>query len=438
MFNTIDHTHDQMAHSWVHSANAAETDFPLQNLPLGVFIQGNEPAHIGVRVGEEILDLARLSETGLADLEPREIEVLRKPTLNSMMSLGRPTTHKLRHAVFDLLHARTQGAVRERVARCLLPVDACTMMLPSAVGDFTDFYTSIHHARRAGEAIRGDASLNPNFQSIPIAYHGRSSSIVISGTSCQRPYGKTNLHDGYRLSEKLDFELEFGFYVGPDTQAKTQAKAPLSVEMADAHLFGFCLVNDWSARDIQRWESAPLGPFLAKSFLTTTSAWVVTTEALSPFRVAPAPREKDAPPLLAELDSAQHAAMGGFDVALSVTLQSRAMRDAGIDPVVIGKPNFRDQYWTPAQMIAHHASNGCPLRSGDLISSGTVSGPERGDSGCLLERTMDGRAPLTLPSGEQRGYLLDGDRVAFSGRCSRTGFRSIGFGSCSGEVHPLD
>ena len=431
MINLTDETHDQSARSWVETANLEDGDFPIQNLPIGVFTTRDHRApRIGVRVGDEVVDLVRLLDTRLMNIDTNEDEALRQPTLNSWMALGRRSSSTLRRSLFELLHSRTVGPTREAVSTCLVPLGDCTMLLPTVTGDFTDFYTSIHHARRAGEAIRGDATLNPNFRSIPIGYHGRSSSIALSGAPCHRPYGVTGADSGYRPSEKLDFELEVGFFVG----RTSDEKKPIGVDAADDHLFGFCLVNDWSARDIQRWESVPLGPFLAKSFATSTSAWIVTTEALAPFRVAPVTRESDAPRLATELTSAAHSATGALDLMLSVTLQSRIMREAGMPGTVIGNPNFKDQYWSAAQMLAHHASNGCPLRSGDLISSGTVSGPTPDDSGCLLERTRDGKLPLTLPSGEMRSYLSDGDIVTFSGRCSREGFRSIGFGECVAEV----
>ncbi|WP_233838531.1 fumarylacetoacetase [Paraburkholderia sp. ZP32-5] len=427
----IDETHESSAQSWVQSANRMDGDFPLQNLPMGVFrTDMRHPPRPGIRIGSSVLDLPALLETQSVRLGEHEQVALRQTTLNAWMALGRRSSSALRRSLFELLHERANARTREAVAACLVPIEDCTMLLPASIGDFTDFYTSIHHARRASEAVRGEATLHPNFQSIPIAYHGRSSSIAVSGPPCHRPYGVTGATSGYRPSEKLDFELEVGFYVSETAYGKL----PFTVDEADRHLFGFCLVNDWSARDIQRWEAFPLGPFLAKSFMTTTSAWIVTAEALAPFRVAPAAREPDAPPLAAELTSAAHASLGAIDLSLTVTLQSRLMREAGMPGMVIARPNFKDQYWSAAQMITHHASNGCSLRSGDLISSGTVSGPEREDSGCLLERTRDGQSPFTLPSGESRSYLSDGDTIAFSGRCTREGFRSIGFGACVADV----
>jgi fumarylacetoacetase len=431
MIVTIDETHDAAALSWVESANTLETDFPLQNLPLGVFrTEANLMPRIGVRIGDAVLDVHRLLEADAIELHSPEDDALRQNTLNAWMALGRASSSALRRKLFALLHSSTEGVVRETVSNCLVPASACTMMLPSQIGDFTDFYTSIHHARRAGELVRPDAPVHPNFISMPIAYHGRASSVMVSGEPCCRPLGQTSATSGYRPTTKLDFELEVGFYVGENTHAMKR----LSVDTAEDHLFGLCLVNDWSARDIQRWESAPLGPFLAKSFMTSVSAWVVTAEAIAPFRVAASIRGDDAPPLAAQLTSASHTASAAIDICLRATLQSRSMRQAGIAGVDMANPNFKDQYWSVSQMLTHHASNGCPLRSGDLISSGTVSGPERADSGCLLERTCDGQETMTLPTGEVRTYLEDGDTVSLSGRCGRAGFRTIGFGECVAEV----
>jgi fumarylacetoacetase len=431
MFITVDESHDVAALSWIESANTLKTDFPLQNLPFGVFrTEVDRTPRIGVRIGESVLDVRRLLDTDAIRVHPVEGDALRQKTLNAWMALGRRSSSALRRKLFALLHASTEGAVREAVSDCLVPARACKMMLPSQIGDFTDFYTSIHHARRAGELVRPDAPVHPNFRSIPIAYHGRSSSVTVSGAPCRRPRGQTSETSGYQPTTKLDFELEVGLYVGENTDPVNR----LSVDSAEDHLFGLCLVNDWSARDIQRWEAVPLGPFLGKSFMTSTSPWVVTAEAIAPFRVVAAARGDDPPSLAAQLASASHAASAAIDISLRATLQSRGMKEAGIAGVDVANPNFKDQYWSVSQMLTHHTSNGCPLRSGDLISSGTVSGPERNNSGCLLERTRDGRETITLPTGEVRGYLEDGDTVSFSGRCERDGFRTIGFGECVAEV----
>jgi len=430
--NYIDHTHDPHAQSWVASANAADTDFPLQNLPLGVF-EGDGPgsARIGIAIGDQVLDVRAALDWGLLPRLKRIEPLLRGDSLNALMAAGAAPRQLLRHAVFELLEATSlrQGEART----CLRPMAGVRMRLPARIGDFTDFFTSIHHARRTGELARPDMPVAPNFRHMPVAYHGRASSVVESGVPCMRPKGQAGGAGGdnrYVRTDKLDFELEVGCYLAEGNALGET----IPLDDAEAHVFGLSLVNDWSARDIQRWESQPLGPFLAKSFMTTVSPWVVTLEALAPFRVAVPVRAPDEPPLSPTLTSAAHAAGGGIAIALQALLQTDSMRRDGIAPAVIAQPRFEDQYWTLFQMLTHHASNGCNLRSGDLLSSGTVSGPRREDSGCLLELTVGGREPLVLPSGETRRFLEDGDTVTFRGRCERTGFRPIGFGECRGHI----
>jgi len=428
----LDHTHDAAARCWVESANAPDADFPLQNLPLGVFARGGTgEGRIGVAIGDQVLDVAAALDGGLLPRLKQSEAALRSDCLNALMESGEAPRRLLRDAVFELLKT---GDSREQAARrCLVPMAGVRMLAPARVGDFTDFFTSIHHARRTGALARPDAPLHPNFRSMPIAYHGRASSLVPSGVDCIRPRGQgvvaTDKHS-YLPTARLDFELEVGAYVGPGTELG----ATVDIDEAERHLFGLCLVNDWSARDIQRWESQPLGPFLAKSFMTTVSPWVVTLDALAPFRV-PAPRRADDdPPLSPLLTSASHERSGGLAISLQVALQSELMRRDGMEPFVLSRPEFADQYWTLFQMLAHHASNGCNLRSADLLSSGTVSGPGRQESGCLLELTAGGREPLLLPSGESLTFLEDGDLVSMSAACVREGFRSIGFGECSARV----
>jgi len=428
----LDHTHDTRAHSWVASANVPGTDFPIQNLPLGAFQDdAASGARIGIAIGEQILDLAAALDQGLLPrlkaLEP----ALRSDSLNALMAGGPTPRRLLRHAVFELLEATS---TRQDAARtCLMPMTGVRMRLPAHIGDFTDFFTSIHHAQRTGELSRPEMPVAPNFRHMPIAYHGRASSVVGSGVPCVRPRGQAAGPSGdnrYVPTDRLDFELEVGCYVGP---GNTLGES-IPLDEAEQHVFGLCLVNDWSARDIQRWESQPLGPFLAKSFMTTVSPWIVTLEALAPFRT-PAPRRTaDEPPLSPTLSSAKHAAGGGIDISLQVMLQTQAMRRDGIAPAVISRPQFAEQYWTLFQMLTHHASNGCNLRSGDLLSSGTVSGPERENSGCLLELTVGGREPLLLPSGETRRFLENGDTVWLRGLCARDGFKPIGFGECKSQI----
>ncbi|WP_280155795.1 fumarylacetoacetase [Piscinibacter sp. XHJ-5] len=428
----IDYTHAEDARSWVAGADAAGCDFPIQNLPLGVFHAGGETsARVGVAIGDQILDLAAALDHDLLP-ELRSLEAdLRSDSLNALMARGQVHRRLLRHAVFALLEA---GSLHQaRASACLVPMKAVQMRLPVRIGDFTDFFTSIHHARRTGELSRPDAPVLPNFRHMPIGYHGRASSVVESGVPCVRPEGQaagTNGDTRYVPSDKLDFELEVGCYVSQGNALGTT----IALDDADQHVFGLSLVNDWSARDIQRWESQPLGPFLAKSFMTTVSPWVVTLEALAPFRGPARGRPEGEPPLSAALTSTKHVAGGGIEISLQALLQTEAMRKQGIAPVVIAQPRFGEQYWTLFQMLTHHASNGCNLRTGDLLSSGTVSGRDRADSGCLLELTVGGREPLRLPAGETRTFLHDGDIVCLRGICEGPGFRSIGFGDCTAQV----
>jgi fumarylacetoacetase len=429
----LDHTHRADAVSWVDSAQYPDTDFPIQNLPLGVFRRGEETPRIGIAIGMCVLDLQRAFSLGLLSRIDDLAAACGQPHLNALMALGRPAARRLRRAVFDLLAFDSDA--RRHADALLVGRNEVKMLVPAQIGDFTDFFTSIHHARRTGEMFRPDMPLQPNFKHLPVAYHGRASSVVPSGTPCVRPCGQTGSSPGgavYAPTQRLDFELEVGFYIGPGNALG----APVAIDDAEQQAFGLCLVNDWSARDIQRWESQPLGPFLAKSFMTSVSPWVVTLDALAPFRCAVPPRAEDEPAVSGALSSKEHTLHGGIDIALSVRLQTGRMRSEGQAPVPVARPDFVDQYWSIFQMLTHHASNGCNLRSGDLLSSGTVSGPERENSGCLLELTNNGKEPLVLPNGESRSFLEDGDMVEFSGRCRRDGYRSIGFGACRATVAP--
>jgi fumarylacetoacetase len=428
----VDHTHDERARSWVASANAPSTGFPIQNLPLAIFHAGTgSEGRIGVAIGDQILDLGAVLDRGLNGFLQQHERLLRANSLNGLMAAGRPVLKALRGHVFGLL---VQGCAHEdRVRECLVPMSSVRMGMPAQIGDFTDFFTSIHHARRTGELSRPDMPVAPNFRSLPIAYHGRASTVVESGVPCIRPKGQAHGASGdtrYVPTQRLDFELEVGCFVGPGNALGDT----IPLDEAESHVAGLCLVNDWSARDIQRWESVPLGPFLAKSFMTSISPWVVTLEALAPFRVPAPSRPAEDPALSPTLTSPLHQAQGAIDIALEVLLQTGKMKRDGIAPMAIARPLFAQQYWTLFQMLTHHASNGCSLRPGDLISSGTVSGPEREDSGCLLELTVGGREPLTLPSGEARTFLEDGDTVLFRGVCRRDGYRSIGFGECEAQI----
>ncbi|CAN7482700.1 fumarylacetoacetase [Variovorax sp. LjRoot290] len=428
-----DHTHDASVQSWVTSANAPSTEFPIQNLPLGVFsTAGAKERRIGVAIGDQILDLSAALDGGVLPGLDGLQAALRGNSLNLLMSSGRAARQAVRDAVFTLLRADSGHAAA--ASACLVPMRDAQMHLPAQIGNFTDFFTSIHHVRRTGELIRPEMPVAPNFRHMPIAYHGRASTVVESGVPCIRPRGQLGDPQGaaqvYAPSQRMDFELEVGCFVGRENALGQ----PISIDEADDHMFGLCLVNDWSARDIQMWESYPLGPFLAKSFMTTASPWVVTLEALAPYRVPAPTRDAGETPVPAALTSARHAAQGGISISLQVLLQTAAMQKSGMAPVVISQPQFSDQYWTLTQMLTHHASNGCSLRTGDLLSSGTVSGPERKDSGCLIEFNAGGKQALSLPSGETRLFLEDGDTVWLRGVCERDGYKPIGFGECKAQI----
>ena len=428
----LDHTHDPSACSWVDSANRPDSDFPIQNLPFGICQKTPSQARrLVVAIGDSALDVPAALDRGLLpSLHPIE-SLLRSDRLNDMISAGSATMRTVRHAVFALLSA--EQPARDAVRECLVPRAQVVMELPVQIGDFTDFFTSIHHARRTGELSNPDNPVAPNFLQMPIGYHGRASTVTVSGVPCIRPNGQVGEEpDGsrYQPSGKLDFELEVGCFVSQGTSLGDS----IALDSAEMHIGGLCLVNDWSARDIQRWESQPLGPFLGKSFMTSISPWLVTLDALEPFRRPPASRQQGEPEIPPELTSPAHAARGAFSIDLQVLLKTPRMSRRAIEPQVISRARFDDQYWTLFQMLVHQSSNGCRLRTGDLISSGTVSGPDRGESGCLLELTTAGRKPLSLASGETRAYLEDGDTVILRGQCHRPGFRSIGFGECQAEI----
>jgi fumarylacetoacetase len=433
----IDGTHDAALRSWVEPANDPAGDFPVQNLPLGVFRRGRaQPARIGCAIGDRVLDLGACADRGLMRGLPSDVEdACRTSRLNALMALEPRMRATLRHRLSHLL--RAEGGfvtARNDAAHVLLPQSEAEMLLPATVGDYTDFYASIFHATNVGRMLRPDNPLLPNYRWVPIAYHGRASSLVVSGTAVGRPSGQTEPSGGgapaYGPTRSLDYELEVGAFLGPGNALGR----PIPISEAEDHVFGLCLVNDWSARDVQKWEYQPLGPFLAKSFATSVSPWVMTTEALAPYRVPALRRPEGDPAPLHHLTSAEDAALGGVDLRLEVQLSSRRMRERGLAPAVLSRSNLRDLYWTLAQMVAHHTSNGCNLRPGDLIASGTVSGPGKDQRGCLLELTWRGTEPLTLPSGETRRFLEDGDEVVFRGHCEREGFVRIGFGECRGVV----
>jgi fumarylacetoacetase len=430
---TLNETHDPEPRSFVESANAPDGDFPIQNLPFGVFRPAaGTPPRTGVAIGDQILDVAAAGSS-LDGLAAEAAKACAGPRLNQLMSLGPQAWSALRLALSRALSA---GHGDQRLGQYLIPMAAAEMLLPVAIGDFTDFYASIFHATNAGRALRPENPLLPNYKYLPVAYHGRASSVRVSGVPVKRPQGQRKRADeavpSYGPSRNLDFELELGFYVG----VASEPGETVPIATAAEHIFGFCLLNDWSARDVQSWEYQPLGPFLAKNFATTVSPWVVTQEALAPFRTAAFTRPQGDPAPLPHLAAAADQAQGGLDITLEAYMATEKMRHAGIPPQRLTQTSFAAMYWTVAQMIAHHASNGCNLAVGDLMGSGTVSGPEKGSWGCLLEITARGREPIALPTGEQRGFIEDGDEIIFRGFAEKPGHRRIGFGECRAVIVP--
>lgn len=428
----LNKTHNPDLLAWVDSANLEHADFPIQNLPFGVFCRHDDKSiSTGVAIGDWILDLTRTAHCTGWDSETLAIlKSIADGKLVNLMSGDPARSRQLRAALSSAL---TLGSPQQQeLESCLVAQEAVDMLLPCAIGDYTDFYAGIHHARAVGKLFRPDQPLLPNYKSLPIAYHGRASSIQASGNVVKRPSGQIKGQQEYPAfgpTQKLDYELEVGAFIGAGNALGD------SIPIADAErsLFGLVLLNDWSARDIQAWEYQPLGPFLAKNFSTTISPWIVTLEALAPFRTAHA-RPAGDPPLLDYLDAGFNRQLGGFDIALEVTIQSRLMREQGMQPQRLSHSNFKDSYWTMAQMLAHHTSNGCNVRAGDLFGSGTQSGMAAEEAGSLLELTANGVRSLTLSNGELRTFLEDGDRVALHGYCARPGFRRIGFGMCVGTV----
>ena len=434
-------THDPGLTSWVESANDPGTDFPIQNLPFGVFKRqgADEEPRVGVAIGDRIVDVAACRERKLfkgdAITAALSCEVA---SLNSLMALGREFWAPLRVRLSELLRSDGPDSdrLRDHSDPCLTAMAHSELLIPAHIGNYTDFYASVFHATNVGSMFRPDNPLLPNYKYIPVAYHGRASSVQVSDAPVRRPLGQTKSDNapapGFGPCKLLDYEMEVGFFVGPGNEAGE----PVGIDHAEDHIFGLCLVNDWSARDIQKWEYQPLGPFLAKSFATTISPWIVTVDALAPFRVAEFERPAGDPRPLEHLDSAVNREAGAFDITLDVAVRSERMRAAGEPPKRISRGNFRDMYWTIAQMLTHHTSNGCNLIAGDLLASGTVSGDSEDSRGSLLELTWRGQHPIELPTGEQRRFLEDGDEVIMSGFCEREGFRRIGFGECRGIVAP--
>ena len=432
--NLINATHDPKLRSWVSSANTAESDFPIQNLPFGRFrrINTTEPWRIGVAIGDHILDLNLAAETGEWSAEARVmLASLALGDLNVFMARNAAARSAMRA---ELSAALAEGsAQQEALDRALLPQSEAQMTLPCAIGDYTDFYTGIHHATTVGKLFRPDNPLLPNYPWVPIGYHGRASSIGISGQQFRRPLGQTKGEAPtpvFGPSKRIDYELELGLLIGPGNALGDS----ISIDAAEDHCFGLCLLNDWSARDLQAWEYQPLGPFLAKNFATTISPWVVTMEALAPYRTA-FTRPAGDPQPLPYLDSPFNREHGAIEMTLEVWLQTATMRDAGEAAVKLSQSKVAEAaYWTFAQLVAHHSVNGCNLQPGDLLGSGTLSGPTPEQGGSLLELSLGGKQKITLPNGEQRTFMEDGDTITLRGHCTRPGAARIGLGEVSGTV----
>jgi len=418
----IDETHDPALQSWVESANDAATDFPIQNLPFGRFRRADDMDwRIGVAIGDQVLDL-------------RRAKLIETHDMNRLMRLLPEVRSALRAALSQGLR---RGSPKEALfGEALVPQSRVTAGLPCQIGDYTDFYVGIHHATAVGKLFRPDNPLLPNYKWVPIGYHGRASTINASAHQFVRPKGQLKAadQDAPRLAptQRLDFELELGIFIGrPNPQG-----SPIAIDEAEDHVFGLALFNDWSARDIQAWEYQPLGPFLSKNFASTVSPWIVTMEALAPFR-QPFVRPPGDPDPLPYLDSQANRMHGAIDVDLEVRLQTAAMRDAGLPAQRVSGSNFAQAaYWTVAQLVAHHTVNGCSLSNGDLFGTGTLSGPDPKQAGSMLELTAGGQRPLRLDNGQTRSFIEDGDLVELRGHCTREGFRRIGFGACTALVQP--
>ena len=433
---TLNHTHDVSARSWLASANESGGDFPIQNLPFAVFRRqgGRETFRGGVAIGDQVIDLAALSSTNaLENVAKDAASACADGTLNAFFALGHESWSALRHALFAVLKDDSKHA--DAVRACLVPQTEVDYTVPARIGDYTDFYTSIDHALNVGRVARPDAPLTPNFQWIPIAYHGRVSTIGASGQRFHRPMGQMMppgaKAPSYGPCARLDYELELAIWIGQGNAAGE----PIALEQAEQHIFGIGLLNDWSARDIQFWEMAPLGPFLAKNFATTVSPWIVTMEALAPYRQAWTRPAEDPQPL-GYLESKANREHGALDIRLEVWLESEKARHAGTAPTRISSTSFKHQYWSVAQMVTHHTVGGCALNAGDLFGSGTISGPGDGEAGAIIEVTRGGQQPIELATGEQRRFLEDGDAVMLRGWCEKAGAARIGFGESRGLVLP--
>lgn len=438
----INETHDQNLKSWIESANATDTDFPIQNLPFCIFTRActYENVRVGVAIGDFVLDVYACYESCLFDDESFTIAVAADNYCldHSVMKKNRNLQRAFRHRLVEILSEDADEKTRKTVERNLIPMTEVDFHMPAHIGDYTDFYCSIFHATNVGAMFRPDNPLLPNYKYVPIGYHGRASSVVISGTEITRPKGQNrsdeNAPPQYVSAKNLDYEMEVGFFVGTGNELGET----VSIDDAEDHIFGLCLVNDWSARDIQAWEYQPLGPFLAKSFSTSISPFVVTMEALAPFRTKAFERADGDPKPLDYLSSEENAQNGGFDINLEVYIQTEKMRGENVEAFLLSRSNMKDLYWTIGQMLTHHASNGCNLQTGDLIATGTVSGDSKDARGCLLELTWRGKEPIELPNGETRRFLEDGDEIIMKGFCEREGFKRIGFGECRGVILPAE
>ncbi|QGZ56879.1 fumarylacetoacetase [Paraburkholderia acidiphila] len=433
----LNSTHDSQRRSWIDSASTADTDFPIQNLPFAVFRRHgtSDMPRCGVGIGDLILDVTLCSS-----LFPEPVAVAARAceadTLNRLMSLDPALVSAFRHRLSELLSA-DHTKHREALTQALTPIQGVDLLLPARIGGFTDFFASIHHATNAGKLFRPNNPLLPNYKYVPVGYNGRANSVRASGDFLRRPHGQILVHGenqpAYLPAQRVDYEVELGLYIG---QASTPDQ-PISISTAWRHVFGFSLLNDWSARDIQAWEYQPLGPFLAKSFATTVSPWVVTAEALLPFRSAVAARAENDPPPLPHLANETDQRSGALDIEIEAHLLTDAMARIGLPPARISRSNAASLYWTFAQMITHHTSNGSSLDTGDLLASGTISGPTGDALGSLLEITRGGAAPFTVPgTGERRTFLEDGDEIRLRGKCRRHGFVSLGFGECVARLQP--
>jgi fumarylacetoacetase len=437
MPDLINETHDPKLESWVDSANDPATDFPIQNLPFGIFSKKStkQPGRPGVAIGDRIVDLQAAAKRGL--IKGKAVKALQAETLNEFAALGPSAWSGVRRALSRGL--RKGAKAQKEFARCLVKQSDVEMLLPVRVDNYTDFFVSLHHVKKVAAALnRPEPHVAPNWRWLPVAYHSRASTVIASGTPVRRPMGQYpeggNAQPTFRRCDKLDYELEMAFIVGPGNARGTR------IDIADAenHIFGLALMNDWSARDIQFWESRPLGPFLGKSLSTTLSPWIVTLEALAPFRADNEDRPAGDPTPLPYLTPPKGAAPQGFDITLEARILSAEAKKKKLSPTLFTHTSFLSMYWSVNQMLTHHASNGCALMPGDVIGTGTVSGPSQEESACLVERTLYGRDPVKLATGETRGFVEDGDDVIFTGRANARGYRSIGFGECRGVVTPAE